>query len=86
MAVVTVDYTMKVPKETKDLVDALAGIVKHFKNKKSVAEAVELLPSVLQAVEGASAIPAELKSAYSDEGAGYLVHCLWGALKTEEHE
>jgi hypothetical protein len=79
-----VDYSMKVPKESKEVVDALVGIVKHFKQKKPLAEAVVLLPAVLEAVEGVSGLGEEMKSAYNDEAAGYLLHSLWGALKAEE--
>lgn len=77
----TVKYEMLVPKEGKELVDALAAIASHFKEGKSVAEAASLLPVVMSAVDGVGKIGDELKSDYNDELAAYTVTKIWGALK-----
>jgi hypothetical protein len=83
MAVQTVDYSMKVPKEGKELCDALASVVSHFKAKKSIAEAASLLPNVMSAVDGVSNVVDEIKSDYNDELVAYMVHTMWTALKAK---
>lgn len=84
MAVETVNYSMQVPKESKEVVDAVAAIVEHFKAGKSVIEAAALLPAVMVAVDGVNKLGEEVKSAYNDEAAAYCVHKVFGALKGEE--
>ena len=82
MAVETVNVSLAVPKESKEVVDALAGIVEHFKAGKPIAEAAALLPQVMVAVDGYDKIAAEVGSEYNDELAGYLVKRVLSALKT----
>lgn len=82
MAVQTVNVTYAVPKETKEVIDSLAAIVKHFKSGKPLADAAVLLPGVMQAVDGYDKIGEELGSEYSDEAAGYVVKEVFGALKS----
>ena len=77
----TVSYTMEVPKESKELIDAECGIIEHFIGGGSLEGAAAFLPAVMKAVEGIKKIPAELKSRYNDEAAGYLVHKQWQSLK-----
>lgn len=77
----TVAYTMQVPKESKEVVDAQTKILEHFANGGSVEDAVPYLGDVMKAVDGYEKIPVELKSRYNDEAAGYLVHKNWQALK-----
>jgi len=77
----TVKYCMEVPKESKEMVDAVAAIMAHFVSGKSIAEAALLLPTVMDAVNGYDKVPGEMKSQYNDEAAGYLVHKMWDALK-----
>jgi len=79
----TVDYTMKVPKETKEIVDAECALLKHFINGGSLEGAVALLPMMMTAVNGYEKVPAELKSQYNDEAAGYLIHKQWDSLKKD---
>ena len=86
MPLETVDYTMKVPKEGKEVVDASAAIVKHFINGGNVATAALLLPAVMKAVDGVSGVGAEMKSEYKDELAGYTVHKLWDSLEKDAPE
>lgn len=83
MAVETVAYTLQVPKEGKELIDAQAGLVKHFRNGGSVEEAVSLLPAVMQAVDGVGKVKEELQSQYKDELAAYSLHKNWEALEKE---
>ena len=77
----TVDYTLKVPKECKEVVDALSAIVAHFKSGKGVSEAALLLPELLNAVAGVDQVLDEVKSDGKDELAAYLVHKVWTALE-----
>lgn len=77
-----VSYTMEVPKETKELFDAVGGIIEHFKAGKSVTEAMVLLPAVMEAVDGINKVGEEAKSEYLDEGAAYGVHKIIGALRS----
>lgn len=79
--VVKLPYEMQIPKEGKEIIDALEGLVKHFVAKKPIAEAALLLPAVMTAVDGYDKVGEELKSDGQDELAGYLVHKLLGALK-----
>jgi len=76
----TVDYTLKVPKEGKEILDAALALVAHFRAGKGLSEAVALLEPVKEAVDGASGVVEELKSEYKDELAAYGVHKLWEAL------
>lgn len=86
MSVVTVPYSMEVPKEGKEVVDSLTSIYEHFASGGSLEEAAALLPGVMQAVEGVKTVVEEIKSDYNDEMAGYVVHKVWGALKTSKPE
>jgi len=83
MPVETVNVSIAVPKEGKEIIDAVAGIVAHFKGGKPLAEAVALLPAVMQAVDGYDKVGEEFKSEQSDELAGYAVHKLLAALKVQ---
>ena len=78
----TVNYTMEVPKESKELMDALSAIIGHFKSGKSVTEAAALLPDVLQAVDGIDKLDDEAKTEHLDEAVGYGVHKIMGALRS----
>jgi len=75
-----VKYEMEIPKEGKEIIDAVAEIVAHFKQGKPLADAALLLPAVLQAVDGWDKLGDEVKSDGKDELAGYLVHKVLGAL------
>lgn len=80
MSVQTVDYTMKVPKEGKEVVDLLAGVVGKLKAKASIADYQDLLDELMLAIEGIGGVSEEVKSQYRDELAGYLTHRLMGEL------
>lgn len=72
---------LMVPKEMHELVVAVTDLVKHFKEKKPLAEAMALLPQVLAAIEGVELISEEIKSDGKDEAAAFLVHKMWEALQ-----
>lgn len=72
---------MKVPKEGKEIVDALSAIASHFVNGGDIAAAAAFLPAVMSAVDGYQAVGEEMKSEGKDELAGYTVHKVWGALE-----
>jgi len=76
-----VQVMMEVPKESKEVVDLMAALVKDLKAKKSLAEiASDLLPKLMVAVDGFSAIGEEVASDGKDEMAGYLVQQLMAEL------
>jgi len=79
--VVKVKVEMDVPKESKEVVDLMAALVKDLKAKKSIAEiGTDILPKLLVAVEGITAIGEEVASDGKDEMAGYLVQQLMAEL------
>jgi len=76
----TVEYLMKVPKELKDVIDLMDGLVEKIMAKADLKEYTTLLGDLMLAVEGVDGIAEEAKSQYRDEAAGYLVHKLLGRL------
>ena len=80
----TVTYQMAVPKEGKEMIDAIMIMVKHFKSGGDINGAMAYLGQIASAVDGAGKIVDELKSDYNDELAAYLVHTLWDALKAKQ--
>lgn len=79
----SVNVSIAVPKEGKEIIDAVSGIVEHFKLGKPIAEAAALLPAVMQAVDGYNKVGEEIASEQNDELAGYAVHKILGALKAK---
>lgn len=80
----TIDYTMKVPKELKEVVDLLDGIVEKVMAKAEIAGYMELIDELSAALDGITGVKDEIKSQYRDEAAGYLVHKLMGRLMPVE--
>lgn len=76
----TIDYTMKVPKELKEVVDLLNGILENVMAKKSIQEYTNLIDELMVAVDGIGGVSEEMKSQFRDEAAGYLLHKLMGTL------
>lgn len=77
----TVSYDLKVPKESKDVVDAVVGIIEDIKaGKGALSSAQENFDKLVAAVNGFAQIPAEAKSEYKDELIGYFTHKLTEAL------
>jgi len=79
----TVDVKMSVPKESKEVVDAVSGLISHFANGGDLAGAAAYLPAVMAGVDGWEKLGGELESKYQDEAGGYLVWKLWGSLKKD---
>lgn len=77
-----VEVILSVPKESKEVVDLIAFLIKELKAKKGLAEiAANTLPKLMVAVEGFSAIGEEVASDGQDEMAGYLVQQVMQELK-----
>jgi hypothetical protein len=83
MAVQTIDYTLKVPKELKEIIDAETALVKHFINGGDINGAMALLPGVMVAADGYQHVAEEIKSQFKDEAAAYLVHKQWESLEKD---
>lgn len=86
MPIETVNYQMAIPKESKEIVDAIVMLVKHFKEKRSIAELSQVFPQIALAFEGFQKVDAELKSEYRDELVGYLIHALLPILLPVKQE
>lgn len=77
----TVSVELKVPKESKEVADAVFGIVADIKAKKSIAEiAGAALPNAIVAVEGYDMLDDEAKSAHKADLAAYLAKKIVEAL------
>lgn len=76
----TVSVEMKVPKEFKEVVDLIDGIVEKVQAKAEIGEYAELIGKLTTAADGVQHIAAEAKSQYRDEGVGYLVQKLMSRL------
>ena len=81
-----VKYEMDVPKESKEVVDALIGMVEHFMNKKPLEEITLLLPSLMAAFDGYSQVDDEFKSNHRDELVAYLIHKILPVVIPYEEE
>lgn len=80
MAVDLVPVSIDVPKEGKEVIDALAAVVSHFVNGGDLPSAAALLPAVMQAVEGHDKIGDEISEAAGALG-GYAAIKLLDAVK-----
>ena len=78
-----VDVVLSVPKEGKEMVDAIAAITAHFIQGKSLGEAALLLPEIARAVEGGKDVVEEVKGDGLDELSGYFVHKIIEALRSK---
>lgn len=76
----TVDYTMKVPKEIKEIVDLLDSLLEKIMSKAGIASYTTLFGQLMTAIDGIEGVTKEAQSQYRDEAAGYLVHKLLGRL------
>ena len=76
-----VDYIMSVPKESKEVVDAIEQLLLDIKAKKELSVIIAgALPKLVVAIDGYEHVPAELKSDGLDEVLAYAVHKVLGAL------
>ena len=77
-----VKVELDVPKDAKEVVDALAAIAEHFKAGKSIAEAAALFPVVMAAVDGSQNVMGGLSPGHRDDLAAYLVKKIFGVLES----
>lgn len=75
-----VEVKLEIPKETKELIDALAGIISDLFAGKKLEAVTNNLGKLLQAVQGIDDILPELKSKNRDDIAAYLVKVMQEAL------
>lgn len=69
----TVDVVLKVPKESKEVIDALVSLVADIKAKKPIGEiAGGALPKVIAAVDGFDQVDDEIKSENKADLIGYM--------------
>ena len=80
MEVPTVDYTMKLPKDAKEVVDLVDAILEKAMAKKPASEYTELLDELMVAADGFQNVGPGLKGQLRDELAGYLVKTLMARL------
>lgn len=80
MPVELVKYEMQVPKESKELLDPVVGLIKHFKDGGDIEGAAVFLPAVMKAVEGLDKIPEELKT-HTRTVVAYSVEKIWGIFE-----
>jgi len=76
-----VPYELQVPKEAKEVIDAVIALTMHFVNKKPVEEITLLLPEIVKAVDGADKVWDEVKSEGKDELALYMLHKVYAIFE-----
>ena len=81
MSVQKVEVKMMVPKEVKEIIDAVTGLVGHFIKGGDIIGAAPLIPSLMTAVDGYEKVGEELKSDGQEEAVAYTVHKVWESLK-----
>lgn len=78
----TVSVTIQVPKESKEVVDAVVGLIVDVRAGKSVSEIISgSLGKFVSAVDGFEAIQDEINSDGLDEMVGYTAQQLIQALR-----
>lgn len=82
----TVSYSMQVPKEGKEIVDLLDGILEKVLAKAEIASYMSLVGDLTKAADGIASVKDEVKSEYRDELAAYMVHKLMARLLPVEDE
>ena len=75
MALVKVE--IEVPKESKELLDAVFVLVRHFKDGGDINGAAAFLPAILAGIEGVDKLPEELKGPNVKGLASYGVEKIW---------
>jgi hypothetical protein len=76
----SVDVTLKVPKESKEVIDLLKGVVEKVKAGAEVNDYLTLIGDLSSALDGVDQIPAEAKSEGRDEIIAYLINQLMPIL------
>jgi hypothetical protein len=67
----SIDVSLKVPKESKELIDLLEGVVEKVKAGAEVNDYLTLIGELTAALDGVDKIPAEAKSEGRDEIVAY---------------
>ncbi len=80
LEVETVTVEMQVPKESKEVVDLVDGILEKALAKSDLNGFSELLGKLMSALDGVQKVPAEILSQNRDELAGYLVQKVMSRL------
>jgi len=78
--IVTIPVTLEIPKETKEVIDALDVILEAAMSGRGATAFVTTFDELMKAADGAAQIKGEMKSQYRDEAAGYLVRTILGRL------
>jgi len=69
----TIPVTKNIPKDSKEFVDFITAIARHFIQKKSWGELMATLPMAISAVDGWENVVASVKGQYLGETVGYMV-------------
>lgn len=80
MSVQIVKYEMDVPKEFKDVVDLMDGLLEKVMAKEKLTSFIELYDELKEAVDNIGGIKEEAKSQFRDEAVAYLVHKMMSRL------
>lgn len=68
----TVAVELKVPKESKEVLDAVTNLIENIRAKKGVAEiAASELPMLIAAIDGFDKLGEEVKSEFKPDLIGY---------------
>lgn len=87
MSIVTINVEMQVPKEAKEIVDAVFGLVEDVLAKKDIGTiTAENLPALMTAIDGYDQVMPSVKSEYRDELVGYLVQQAMAVLLPYKEE
>ena len=86
MSVVTVNVDLPVGKESKDVVDVLAELIKDIKEGKKLEALTENIPGIMAAVEGYDLLDDEQKDASRHGTRAYLVYKLSESLEYKAPE
>ena len=68
------DVMLKVPKESKEVIDLLAGVAVKIKEGADVQDYLSLIGELSSALDGIDKVPAEAKSEGRTEIVAYMVH------------
>lgn len=83
-AIKVIPYEMKVPKETKELIDLIDAVLMKIMAGEPISTFMELMDELYLAADGATLIGEEVTSKYQDEIAGYMLHKLMGTLSAKK--
>lgn len=76
----TIDVILEVPKEGKEIVDALDALLENILSKAPISSYANLFDEIYAAGDGVQKVTNEIQSQYRDELAGYMVQKLMARL------